>query len=179
MWFCHHCWSQGIQWGILLASSLCPNSNILSPWCLLRFLGSSGEFSLGVCFLLSACHVHQWGLSCWGLPYHNLIRYTLGRNMCLLVMVHGSCQYCTEWLLLPLLQVWGSSMLFVQLSPQPFHQYSVAYSFESLAESPDSSTFPIWWEGSSLPGCVPTDDTVHSKSVMGIKPCDSGVVIGY
>ena len=34
-------------------------------------------------------------------------------------------------------------------------------------------------EGSSFPGLVPSDDTVDFDSVMGIKPGDSGVVIGY
>ena len=34
-------------------------------------------------------------------------------------------------------------------------------------------------EGSSFPGWVPSDDAVNSESVMGIKPGDSGVVIGY
>ena len=34
-------------------------------------------------------------------------------------------------------------------------------------------------EGSSFPGLVPSDDGVDSNSVMGIKPGDSGVVIGY
>ena len=34
-------------------------------------------------------------------------------------------------------------------------------------------------EGSSFPGLVPSDDMVDSKSVMGIKPEDSSVVIGY
>ena len=34
-------------------------------------------------------------------------------------------------------------------------------------------------EGSSFPGLVPSDDVVDSDSVMGIKPSDSGVVIGY
>ena len=34
-------------------------------------------------------------------------------------------------------------------------------------------------EGSSFPGLVPSDDTVNSESVVGIKPGDSGVVIGY
>ena len=32
---------------------------------------------------------------------------------------------------------------------------------------------------SSFPGVVPSDDAVISDSVMGIKPGDSGVVIGY
>ena len=34
-------------------------------------------------------------------------------------------------------------------------------------------------EGSSFPGLVPSDDAVDSVSVMGIKPGDSSVVIGY
>ena len=34
-------------------------------------------------------------------------------------------------------------------------------------------------EGSSFPGLVPSDDALDSDSVMGIKPGDSGVVIGY
>ena len=34
-------------------------------------------------------------------------------------------------------------------------------------------------EGSSVPGLVPSDDTVNSESVVCIKPVDSGVVIGY
>ena len=33
--------------------------------------------------------------------------------------------------------------------------------------------------GSSFPGLVQSDDRVDSESVMGIKPGDSGVVIGY
>ena len=34
-------------------------------------------------------------------------------------------------------------------------------------------------EGSSFPGFIPSDDTVNSESMMGIKPGDSGVVIGH
>ena len=34
-------------------------------------------------------------------------------------------------------------------------------------------------KGSSFPGLVPSDDVVDSDSVMGIKPGDSSVVIGY
>ena len=34
-------------------------------------------------------------------------------------------------------------------------------------------------EGSSFPGLVPSDDAVNSEPVMGIKPGDSSVVIGY
>ena len=34
-------------------------------------------------------------------------------------------------------------------------------------------------EGSSFPGLVPSNDTVDSESVVGIKPGDSHVVVGY
>ena len=34
-------------------------------------------------------------------------------------------------------------------------------------------------EGSPFPGLVPSDDMVDFEFVMGIKPGDSGVVIGY
>ena len=34
-------------------------------------------------------------------------------------------------------------------------------------------------EGSSFPGLVPSDDMLNYESVMGIKPCDSSVVIEY
>ena len=64
--------------------------------------------------------------------------------------------------------------------PKPSHLYGGAYSFGGLAES---HTIPLpslhGREGSSFPGLVPFDITVNSESVMGIKPGDSGVVIGY
>ena len=34
-------------------------------------------------------------------------------------------------------------------------------------------------KGSSFPGLVPSDDKVDSESAVGIKPGDSGVMIGY
>ena len=64
--------------------------------------------------------------------------------------------------------------------PQPSHLYGGAYSLGGLAEShpiPPPSLHD--GEGSSFPGLVPLDDMVDSESVMGIKPCDSSVVIGY
>ena len=63
---------------------------------------------------------------------------------------------------------------------QPSQLYGGAYSFGGLAEShpiPPPSLYG--GEGSSFPGLVPSNDTVNSESVMGIKPGDSGVVIGY
>ena len=61
--------------------------------------------------------------------------------------------------------------------PQPF---GGAY---SLGGSVESHLIPLPslhdGEGSSFPGLVPSDDAANSESVMGIKPGDSGVVIGY
>ena len=44
-------------------------------------------------------------------------------------------------------------------------------------EPPDYSAFLHSEEGSSFPGCGPTDCTVESEYVVGIKPGYSGVVI--
>ena len=61
--------------------------------------------------------------------------------------------------------------------PQPIGGvYSLGGSIESHPIPPPSLHDG---EGSSFPGLVPSDNTVDSKSVMGIKPDDSGVVIGY
>ena len=53
----------------------------------------------------------------------------------------------------------------------------------SLGGSMESHPIPLPslcdGEGSSFPGLVSSDDAVYSDSVMGIKPGDSGVVIGY
>ena len=64
--------------------------------------------------------------------------------------------------------------------PQPSHLYGGAY---CLGGSVESHLIPLPslhdGEGSSFPGLVPSDDAVNSESVMGIKPGDSSVVIGY
>ena len=46
-------------------------------------------------------------------------------------------------------------------------------------ESPDPPTFPSWLEGIFFSRFGSTDDTVNSKSVVGLKPGESGVVKGY
>ena len=64
--------------------------------------------------------------------------------------------------------------------PQPSHLYGGAYSLGGLAKChliPPPSLHD--GEGSSFPGLVPLDDMVNSESVRGIKPGDSGVVIGH
>ena len=61
--------------------------------------------------------------------------------------------------------------------PLPSHLYGGAYSLGGMAEShliPLPSLHD--GEGSSFPSLVPSDDTVNSESVMGIKPDDSSVV---
>ena len=63
--------------------------------------------------------------------------------------------------------------------PQPFHQCGQAHSLRGLAEShPIPLPYLHGQEWSSYPGCVPPDDLIHSKSVVGIT---FGVpdVIGY
>ena len=61
--------------------------------------------------------------------------------------------------------------------PQPFGgAYSLGGSVKSHLISPPSLHDR---EGSSFPGLVPLDDAVNSESVMGFKPGDSSVVIGY
>ena len=64
--------------------------------------------------------------------------------------------------------------------PQPSHLYGGAYSLEGSVESHPIPLPSLHdGEGSSFPGLVPSDDMVDSEPVMGIKPGDSGVVIGY
>ena len=85
-----------------------------SGLCLLCHGSSSGNFFFRVdlppdfCMLVSVmvfafssrfqcgCHVYQWGFSCWHLDHCNPLEFMHGRPMCLLVMVHCSCQVCTE-----------------------------------------------------------------------------------
>ena len=94
-------------------------------------------------------------------------------------MVIGPHLVCIEWLLPPLPRV-GGAFCYQSAVPQPPHLYAGAYSLGGLAEShliPLPSLHD--GEGFSFPGLVPSDDMVNSESVMGIKPGDSGVVIGY
>ena len=105
----------------------------------LRHLFSTFRFQCG-------CILHQLGLNNFGLYLFNPLEHTSGRNMCLLVLVHGPCQeYMSSWYL-PLLQEGGCLML-LKLLPQPFNQYGGVYNFGDLAESPDPSTFPTYWGG--------------------------------
>ena len=64
--------------------------------------------------------------------------------------------------------------------PQQFHQYNRAFSFMGSGET---YLIPLPFlhdrKGSSFPFSTSLSDTVYSESVMGIKPGDSGVMIGY
>ena len=60
--------------------------------------------------------------------------------------------------------------------PQPL---GGVYSLGGSIESPNPPPSLCDGEGSSFPGLVPSDDAVNPDSVMGVKPGDSGVVIGY
>ena len=71
----------------------------------------------------------------------------------------------------------GSLLLLIQLCPNQLVWCT------ALGGSVESHLIPLPslhdGEGSSFPGLVPSDNTVNSDSVMGIKPGDSSVVIGY
>ena len=67
-------------------------------------------------------------------------------------------------------------MLLIQLSPLPFLPYGGQFSFGGSAERhPIPSLHGE--HGSSFPGRTPPNDTVNFKSMVGIKPGDSDVVI--
>ena len=73
----------------------------------------------------------------------------------------------------------GSLMLLNQLFPS--HPISIygAYIFGGLGESHPIHLPSLHGGESSLPGLVPFHDMVDCESVLGIKPGDSSVVIGY
>ena len=64
--------------------------------------------------------------------------------------------------------------------PQPSYLYGGAFSFGGSLESHPIPLPSLHdGEGSFFPGLVPSDDTINPESVMGVKPGDSSVVIGY
>ena len=164
----------------------------IMPWVLFRWvLSFRVELLLiyyfavcyGVFFLLLGSHVvamfTNWISTTVFLHGHNHMKCTFGRHKYLLVMVCGPHHECTERLLPPLLKQEGASCYSFSCSPAIPWIYLVIQLWELGRESSNPSAFPIWWGGSSLPGCVPPDNMVNFKSVVGIKPGDSGVVIGY
>ena len=113
-----------------------------------------------------------------GLHHHNPSEFTLGRHICLQVMVCGPCQECTLWLLLPLPLVREACFCSPHCSPAiPAIWYSLW--LQGLGrEPPDHCAFSRLW-GSSFPVSDPPNDTADSKSSIGVRPDDSGVIIGY
>ena len=69
----------------------------------------------------------------------------------------------------------GSPLLLNQLSPNHSNYIGDIHLWGLGRESCN----PSCRKGSSFPGLVPSGDMVDSESVVGIKPANSGVVIGY
>ena len=123
-------------------------------------------------------HFHLWGLNHCGLHYQRPLEHTHSRDMCILVIVWGLHQKCTQWLFPPLLWAGGSLKL---LSCPPaipvilwvIQPGSSIGSHQILMPSLHSG------EGFSIPGLLPLNDMVNSKSVVGMKSGDSGVVMQY
>ena len=74
----------------------------------------------------------------------------------------------------------GSLLLLSQLFPNHLIYMVGHTALEDHCRVTQSIHLPnMMGRGLSFPGLVPSDDMVDSESVMGIKPGDSGVVIGY
>ena len=101
-----------------------------------------------------------------------------GRHMCNLVMVDRSTPGMHRVAAPSATLGRGEPSAIHSAVPQPI---GGVYSLGDLCrELPDPSAPSLCdGEGSCFPGLVPSDDAVDSDSVMGIKPGDSGVVIGY
>ena len=126
---------------VMLALLICHSNNDLSPRCLLSifqlchwssavkflFQGWASQWFMScvgvcysVCFMLSgpmwlSCSPNG-GLNHWVFYHCNLLKFTLGRHIYLMVIVCGPHQECTKWLFFPLPQVAGI-MLLTKLSP--------------------------------------------------------------
>ena len=129
-----------------------PPFSILYVWCLFWCLLSTFRCHAG-------CHIHSGAQPLgWSLAH---TRYA-----------QSSC--CLHYL------EYGESSATQSAVPQPSLLYGGAYSFGGLTEShPIHLPSLHGGEGSCFPGLVPSVHTVDSESAIGIKPGDSGVVIGY
>ena len=148
-----------------------PSDFFIMCWCVLWCFLYASRFPCGCC-------VHLWGLNHWGLQHCNHLEFTPCRHICLLVMVCGPIDECSEWLLLPLPQVWGPYSTHSTV-PQPFQQYGVTYSFGVLEEGYLIPLHSLHRREGSSSVSAPPNDKVNSESVVGVKPSDSGVVIRY
>ena len=138
-------------------------SGLLHRW-VFSFRVEPSTGSYGICWCLlwclvstlrfpCGCHVHQWGLKHWGLHHCNSLVYTHGWHVSSGDATHSAV--C-----------------------QPSHQYVGPNSVGGSSELPWFLHLMHGGEGSSFPCCVPPSDLLDSKSVVGIKPGDSGVEIG-
>ena len=85
---------------ISLSELSLPIISYVMCWCLLQCLLYAFRFPCGCCF-------HLWGLNHCGLQHCRHSEFTLGRHMCLMVMVFVWFKEYTEWLLLQLPWVGG------------------------------------------------------------------------
>ena len=137
-----------------------------------------GPLHIFICLvsvLAYAFYFHLWGLNHWVLHHCNPLELTDGMHMCNLVIVIGPHQVCTEWLFPPLFLSRGSLLLLNQLSSS-HSNYMVGHTALGAWQRVSLPSLH-GGEGSSFPGLIPPDDMVNSESWVGIKSCDSGVVI--
>ena len=144
-----------------------------SPMCATATSTSAPVAFSGICQICHGSSAVKFPFAEWVSQWFLYHVFTLGRHICILVMVCDPHQECTEWLLLPLPQVAGPTCCLYHSSP---------------------AILAIWW-GIHLQelgrvtwspqllymvrrGSAPTNDTVTSKSVMEIKPGDSGMWLG-
>ena len=74
---------------------------------------------------------------------------------------------------------WGSIMLLRKLSSSHSINMMGHKAFEAQQSHPIPFSSLHVMDGLSLPDLVPPSDKVDSESVMGVKPDDSSVVIGF
>ena len=127
----------------------------------------------GICFLLSgskACS--PMGLNWWDFHHSNPSEYMHGT-----ICVCGTCHEHTKWLFPPLIWVRGASYY------SSCHSVIQSIWWSIQLWGPGRVTWslclPHIWEGSSLPGFVPTSGMFDLESAEGIKFGDSSVVIGH
>ena len=102
--------------------------------------------------------------------------YTLGRHLCLLLMVCGPHQECTEWLLIPLHEV-GGALSYSFICPPAIPSIWWGIQLWRLGrESPDPYVFLTWWGRGIFYKLCSTQ--CHSQLQIGVKLGDSVVVIG-
>ena len=113
-----------------------------------------------------------------GLHHCRPSKYTHGRHMCLVMLLHSLRQECIEWLLPLLPGVWGSLLLYKQLFSSPSINM-MGLTGLGVWQGSQLIPPPSLHVGGAFPGFVLTDDMVDSKYLVGIKPGHFGIVIGY